>query len=121
MAKRQCCPCQGETLDRLLQPALLALLAAGPASGYDLMHGLGKLPAFKDTVPDAAGVYRTLRGMETRGLLSGTWKTSASGPAKRVLRITPAGHECLGRWGQTLERSRRDLSAVLRLVRSSTT
>ena len=52
------CPCDGKTLDRLIQPAILVVLADGPLHGYRLVERIGKLPGFSGQKPDASGVYR---------------------------------------------------------------
>ena len=37
------CPCGGRTLDKLIQPAILVVLAAGPLHGYRLAERIGEL------------------------------------------------------------------------------
>ena len=49
------CPCRGQTLDRLLQPALLALLAVEGRSGYQLLQRLAQTRMFGENPPDPAG------------------------------------------------------------------
>ena len=34
------CPCKGDYLDKLLQPAILAVLSGGPAYGLELLREL---------------------------------------------------------------------------------
>jgi DNA-binding PadR family transcriptional regulator len=119
MAKGRKCPCQGETLDRLLQPTMLVLLSRRPLSGYRLLQALSGTPMFRGEKPDAAGVYRCLRSMSARGLVKGAWRLSRRGPAQRVYELTPAGARCLARWVGTLEAYRRDLAVLLSLVRKA--
>jgi DNA-binding PadR family transcriptional regulator len=113
------CPCSGGTLDKLIQPAILAVLAGGPLHGYRLVERIGQMPMLAGRRPDASGVYRLLKSMEARGLLSASWDLSESGPAKRLYRLMPAGTECLLHWIQTLEEYRRSVSALLELSREA--
>lgn len=48
------------------------------------------------------GLYRHLRLMEKRGVVSSEWDTPNNGPAKRLYYLTESGKECLWRWMQTL-------------------
>ena len=116
-AKR--CPCQGETLDRFIRPALLAFLAEEDASGYRLLQRLAEMPMFKDDRPDPTGVYRCLKAMEQTGLVTGKWNLSASGPASRVFKLTAAGRTCLATWQQTILDYRDDLDFILALIRKA--
>ena len=119
MAKLRRCPCQGETLDRLIQPAVLAFLAREPMSGYRLLRLLDGMPMFREHKPDPAGVYRCLKMMERRGLVTGSWSLSHSGPASRRFRLTRAGQSCLARWVETLVVYRQDLDFILALTRKA--
>jgi PadR family transcriptional regulator, regulatory protein PadR len=113
------CACTGATLDKLIQPAVLAVLAAGPLHGYGLAEHIGGLPAFAGCKPDVSGVYRYLKAMEAKGLVLCSWDLSESGPAKKVYQITPAGQRCLRRWVQTLEEHRKAVTALLHTTRSA--
>lgn len=113
------CPCAGATLDKLIQPAILAVLAEGPLHGYKLSERIGKLPMHGGRRPDVSGVYRFLKTMERKGLVVSTWDVSGSGPAKKCYEITPAGRECLGRWIQTLEAFRTEIGVLLKVARRS--
>lgn len=96
------CPCMGANLLRLLQPALLALLAAGERHGYQLLDELGRLPSFTGQRPDTGGTYRTLNTLEERGLVSSRWEPGEQGPARRCYAITSRGRACLERWVGTI-------------------
>jgi DNA-binding PadR family transcriptional regulator len=52
--------------------------------------------------PDATGVYRTLKAMETDGLVTAAWETPKAGPAKRTFELTVSGRETLRRWIDSL-------------------
>ena len=97
------CPCSGATLTKLVQPAILILLARKPLHGYGVAQRLGLLRIARGAKPDATGVYRVLRALQRRGLVTCSWARSDSGPAKRTYRLTASGTECLKRWVATLE------------------
>jgi DNA-binding PadR family transcriptional regulator len=65
--------------------------------------------------PDIGHLYRVLRAMEARGLLTSEWALETSGPLKRVYTITPAGHEAVGRWLEDLKGLRAWLDRFLEL------
>lgn len=96
------CPCAGRNLDKLVQPAILTVLAREDLHGYMLVQRLAEMPMFRGQKPDATGVYRFLRQMEERELVTSTWDTSETGPAKRLYRLTDTGRACLVRWVGTL-------------------
>jgi DNA-binding PadR family transcriptional regulator len=100
------CPCSGRNLDRFIQPAVLAILSQGPIHGYRIVQNLSRMPTFTGHRPDAAGVYRFLKAMEDRRLVSSAWDMSQSGPAKRLFDLTRQGKKCLTRWVVTLEQYR---------------
>jgi poly-beta-hydroxybutyrate-responsive repressor len=106
------CPCTGKTLARLLHPAILLCLARGPAHGYSLLQQLGEFKMFADVEPDHAGVYRTLKQMESQGLVASQWSLGV-GPARRVFSLTEVGAACVERWLQTLERYRDAINELL--------
>jgi len=86
-----------ETIDRgvpraYLRVALLALLAGGPAHGYELLE---QVVAAGVRAADPGGLYRLLRAMEQEGLVFSWWVDSAAGPPRRTYELTPAGREIL--------------------------
>jgi PadR family transcriptional regulator, regulatory protein PadR len=114
------CPCAGKNLDRLLQPAMLALLAREDQHGYLLVQHLAALPFFGGQKPDATGIYRYLRQMEERGLVTFTWDLSETGPAKRLYHLTEAGQACLVRWVESLTAHREAIDGLLNLCVAAT-
>jgi DNA-binding PadR family transcriptional regulator len=106
-------------LDRLIQPAILVVLAGGPLHGYRLVERISKLPGFAGQKPDASGVYRFLKAMERKGLVASSWDISENGPAKKSYQHTPAGRQCLHRWIGTLENYRRGISGLLGVARKA--
>jgi len=113
------CPCEGGTLDKLIQPAILAVLGEGPLHGYKLAERLGEMPICGGRKPDASGIYRFLKWMERNGYVVSSWDLSETGPARKSFRITPAGEECLTHWIETLERYRNQINALLKTARKS--
>ena len=113
------CPCAGRKLGKLIQPAILAVLAQGPMHGYGLAERIGRLPICGGEGPDSTGIYRFLKAMEDRGLVASTWDLSERGPARKTYGITPAGEECLAQWVKTLQHYRRGINALVRLARRS--
>jgi PadR family transcriptional regulator PadR len=75
-----------------LRSCLLLLLAEGTSHGYELMEQVRALGLAR---VDAAGVYRCLRAMDERGLLSSRWQPSTTGPARRTYALTRQGEEQL--------------------------
>ncbi|MDR0869649.1 MAG: helix-turn-helix transcriptional regulator, partial [Planctomycetaceae bacterium] len=96
------CPCAGATLDKLLQPAVLAVLAEESLHGYELTKRIGEIQGFLDAVPDMSGIYRTLKTMEERGLVQSDWNVCKGERAKRIYSVTEKGKLCLEHWQETL-------------------
>lgn len=113
------CPCAGGTLDKLIQPAILVILADSPLHGYRLVERLGEMRILAGHKPDASGVYRFLKGMEGKGLVVSSWDTSGTGPAKRVFQLTASGQSCLRTWIATLEEYRDGINALLKNARKA--
>ena len=113
------CPCTGGTLDRLVQPAILLALAEQPLHGYRLAERIGKLSIFRGAKPDASGIYRFLRSMETKGLVVATWDLSERGPAKKSYQLTSSGEQCLRQWIETLEEYREGITGLLKAARKA--
>jgi Ni2+-binding GTPase involved in maturation of urease and hydrogenase len=97
------CACSGKTLGRLVQPAIMGLLAHEPLHGYLLVQRLSTLEMFRDQSPDPTGVYRVLRAMEEDGLVTSAWAFGDTGPARRRFELTASGSACLARWTDTLK------------------
>lgn len=95
-------PCCGKNLDKLIQPSILVLLAGESLHGYAIVQKITQEPIHLGETPDASGIYRFLKIMEGRGLVSSTWEIGDAGPPKRIFSITPEGTACLDRWMKTL-------------------
>lgn len=118
-SERSACPCSGANLDRLVQPAVLMVLCGPPLHGYRIVRKVSRLPTFRGKRPDSTGVYRVLRAMERRKLLSGIWDTSDRGPTRRLYRLTTAGRSCLERWVESLTHYQRAIARLAREGRRS--
>jgi PadR family transcriptional regulator, regulatory protein PadR len=113
------CPCSGGTLDKLIQPAILAVLSQERSHGYRIAEKIRETPNFFTQKPDMSGIYRFLKSMESKGLVVSSWDTPGSGHAKRLYEITAAGRACLVRWITTLEDYLSAVSALLDVARAA--
>ena len=113
------CPCVGATLDKLIQPALLVVLAQGPLHGYELAKRIGEIPGFLDEQPDISGIYRLLKSLESRGMVISDWETAKGERAKRIFTLTDNGRRCLENWHETLSRHCMAINALLNAVQKS--
>jgi DNA-binding PadR family transcriptional regulator len=113
------CPCVGATLDKLVQPAMLAVLAKGPLHGYELARKVGAIPQFLDEAPDVSGVYRMLKALEVRGMVTSDWDIAESGRPKRLFTITDEGRLCLAHWNTTLQNYHKAIGSLLKATRKS--
>ncbi len=96
---------------RFLEPGLLALLRERPTHGYEL---IAELPALLGTERvDVGNVYRALRGLEERGLVTSEWHDELPGPAKRTYQITDEGTRALERWAQWLREARGRIDTLI--------
>ena len=112
------CACEGGTLDKLIQPAILVVLGKGPLHGYRLAERIGRMPMFRGQQPDVSGIYRFLKTMEAQGMVAASWNLAERGPAKKSYQLTREGELCLGRWIKTLEQHRHGLNVLLRTART---
>ena len=113
------CPCVGATLDKLVQPALLAILARGPLHGYELARKIGEIPHFLDEAPDVSGVYRMLKSLEARGMVTSDWDISEGGRPKRIFSITDDGKLCLEHLNATLQNYHKTVGALLKTTQKA--
>jgi PadR family transcriptional regulator PadR len=102
---------RGRRAVRMLEPALLLLLHRGEAHGYTLLE---RLEEFGRGTLNPSVVYRALRDMEERGLVTSTWdEEETRGPPRRVYRITAQGDEGLRVWAQELREARERIKDLL--------
>jgi len=101
-------------VERFGEPALLALLAARPTHGYELIE---QLPEFSgDDRVDVGNLYRALRALEEDGLVTSEWSAELPGPTKRTYTLTDDGHDLLAAWLAALDELRGGLTAFLELT-----
>jgi len=116
------CPCQGKNLDKLLQPLILCILAeGGDMHGFAILKEISKNPRFEDKAPDATGVYRYLKKMETSGLLTSQWSLDDlddAGKPKRIFSITEEGRHCLGNWAVALTDYEKYIHDLVKQIRN---
>ena len=113
------CPCVGATLDKLVQPAILAILTKESLHGYELVRQIGSIPHFLDEAPDISGVYRVLKTLEKRGMVTANWNISQSGRPKRLYTITDEGRQCLGHWAATLKNYHKTIGSLLKTAQKA--
>ena len=77
---------------------LLALLARGPAHGYELKQDLELMLGSAYPQPNVGQIYVTLGRLEKTGLIEGEAIEQSSRPNKKVYHLTEAGHEALRAW-----------------------
>ena len=93
----------------LRQLLFLGLSQSERSYGYELaeaVRGYG-------LAIDMAGIYRELRSMEQKDLLSSEWEPSDNGPDRRVYMVTPEGREALAQAVADLALARDQLTAAL--------
>jgi len=106
------CSCAGVKLDRLLQPAILSILAKEQLNGYRVGKRLETMAMFHGRKPDPSGMYRTLKEFERRELIKAV-PTQRQRAEARVYEITDLGLSCLGRWVRTLATYRQTMGGLL--------
>jgi DNA-binding PadR family transcriptional regulator len=90
---------------RWLEPFLLLLVTEGEAHGYALIGRLNDLGVAPEGV-DVGMAYRTLRELETDGLVASEWVAEGGAP-RREYRPTPKGRSALAEWASLMcERGR---------------
>ncbi|MFE1751495.1 PadR family transcriptional regulator [Streptomyces anandii] len=77
---------------------LLALLARGPAHGYELKQDLEQLLGSAYPQPNVGQIYVTLGRLEKSGLIEGEDVEQSSRPNKKVYHLTEAGRDALRAW-----------------------
>jgi poly-beta-hydroxybutyrate-responsive repressor len=105
-------------LYRFVEPVVLLLLKKkGRSYGYDLSADLQE-HALTDADIERAALYRTLRQLEANGNVVSEWDTEGAGPARRVYKLTPQGHQHLEEWATVLEHVSKSMARFVKQVRS---
>lgn len=92
---------------------LLLLRNSTRGYGYDLRREL----SLRGMSLDAAVLYRSLRDMESAGLIASSWMHSEEGPRRRVYTLTTVGRAELGRVAGLVRDSRDAQDAFLAAYR----
>ena len=113
------CACKGFFLERFVQPAILMHLAAGSHHGFSLLKKL----ADESYIPgegtiDPTGLYRTLKKMESAGLLMSKWDTESAAQPRKIYEITDEGRSCLANWDTTLYNYRDSIDELAKSISS---
>lgn len=95
-----------------LVPILLLMLREWSSYGYELME---RVATFGLATMNRGTFYRTLRQMEKDGMVSSSWDTSETGPARRMYSITEAGDAYLKYWADSLSQYQRMMDTFFRL------
>ena len=99
-------------IQRFLEPCLLLLVHCREIHGYELVDGL-KPFGFEQNPVDTSTIYRFLRDLEDRSLVSSRWDTSNAGPARRLYHTTEEGDRYLAWWVDDLRETDRVLHHFL--------
>ena len=99
----------------LLEPALLAALAARPSHGYDLRRAVEELSEGLVCI-DPGGMYRVLRRLEEENCIVSKWSSGEHGPHRREYELTGEGRLLLRRWAEHLRERERVFKSVINLV-----
>ncbi len=85
---------------------VLHLLQQGPSHGYALARAVEQESGSMLRLGEGT-LYPVLRALEDGGLVTAEWETVATGPARKVYRITSAGRtECrqrVARWREYVQ------------------
>lgn len=107
------CPSRGMPVGRgFLEACLLCLLKQESSYGYGLMEKLSLFEIDRDSF-DSSVIYRNLRNMEKRALITSSWEDSALGPQKRIYSITTLGEEALVEWVDILKERQRIFESLI--------
>ena len=98
-------------LEKFMEPCLLLTLREEESHGYELMEKLKEF-GFEGSSADMANMYRILRNLEEKEMLSSKWEEGA-GPPKRVYSITQAGEKLLEEWAALIRKNRARIDRFL--------
>ncbi len=105
-------------LYRFVEPVVLLLLKKkGRSYGYDLAGELQE-HALTDAEIERGALYRTLRQLETNGNVVSEWDIEASGPARRVYKLTAKGERHLEEWAVVLEHVSKSMARFVNETKS---
>lgn len=104
-----CKACQGNNLDKFIQPIILSILdKKGGINGFQVIKAMGNYVTFKTGAPDPSGTYRYLKAMTEKELL----RQEQDEEGRTIYYITESGKHCLGNWRETIAAYVSDLSVL---------
>jgi len=106
----------GRGVTRYVEAVLLALLAEGPAHGYDLNERLAGVFPLPESLPDVSTVYRALADLEGQGAIRSSW-AGGDGGGRKVYELTEAGDELLAFWIERFEEEQAGVARFLGVAR----
>ena len=109
------CACRGSFLDKLLQPVLLVVLSKGENHGFKIINEIKESNMVSGDL-DPAGLYRTLKRMESAGLVTSRWDVKTDAKPKRIYAITEEGSHCLAIWKKTLTDYRNNIDTMINAI-----
>jgi PadR family transcriptional regulator len=104
--------------ERYMQPSLLMGLKQKPSYGYEIIQSIQEF-GFVDGPAPPGMIYRHLRDLEAAGLVTSSWRTEGTGPAKRVYELTPEGEEALALWAEYMEQQAQKLTSFIKAYRQT--
>jgi DNA-binding PadR family transcriptional regulator len=115
------CACKGAFLERFVQPSILMFLSRENLHGFSILKKLEKSKVADYADVDPTGLYRTLKKMETAGLLVSNWDMETGAQPRRIYQITREGRQCLASWEKTLKVYATTIGSLSRAVSKSLT
>lgn len=108
------CACKGSFLDKFIQPSVLLSLYKEPAYGSLIFKRIMERNSDSMDSIDPTGFYRTLKKMETSGLLTSVWDSVENDSQKRkIYSLTEEGRSCLANWKNTLSHYQNTINILL--------
>lgn len=99
----QDCPCSGKNISHYTAPWILLALYHHPGThGYEIKKIVNNYLEDLGLSVNITGLYRHLKNLEQRGVISPQWDIQDTGPAKRRYYLTDEGQQCFRNWMQTL-------------------
>jgi PadR family transcriptional regulator PadR len=97
-------------VERFAEPAVLHLLSARPAHGYELLE---QLPELTGERVDMGNLYRFLRHLEAERIVRSAWDDDQPGPSKRIYELTDEGRALLAEWTAALRDAQQRIDRFL--------
>jgi len=107
-----CCSDRQYRAERFLEVCLLLLLYRDAGYGYGLLEQLALFGFNADTL-NMSTLYRTLRKLESRSLVTSAWEDGGPGPRRRVYLITENGRQDLDQWIEVLLARKQRIETVI--------